>query len=117
METEVTEEYLNEVMDTIRELGGAEDNLSGDRRKKMWKVLKKNYPKISASIPVGKKDRKGNIITNHEGLKQLYLQTYINRLRNRPMKPEFEEIKKLKTELFNLRLELSKQQKSLPWTL
>ena len=83
----------------------------------MWKVLKKNYPKISASVPVGKKDRKGNIITNHEGLKQLYLQTYINRLRNRPIKLDFEEIKKMKTELFELRLEISKQQKSVPWTL
>ena len=68
-------------------------------------------------MPVGKKDHKGNIVTNHEGLKHLYLQTYINRLRNRPIKTDFEELHKLKTELFEQRLELSKSHKSLPWTL
>ena len=31
--------------------------------------------------------------------------------------PGFEEIKKLKTELFNLRLDLSNRRKSQPWTL
>ena len=83
----------------------------------MWKYLKKKYPKISVDIPVGKKDRKGNIITNHEGLKHLYLETYVNRLRNRPMKKDFEGIKKMKEELFELRLEMSKCLKSQPWTL
>ena len=81
----------------------------------MWKTLKKHYPKVSSSIPVGKNDHKGNIITDHEGLKKLYLQTYVNRLRNRPMKPVLEEMKKLKTELFEL--ELSKFNKSKSWTI
>ena len=91
--------------------------MNGDRRKRMWKLLKKRFPKILTAIPVGKKDGKGNIITNHEGLKHLYLQTYVNRLRNRPMKPDFEDIKKMKTELFELRLKLSKSCKSQPWNL
>ena len=64
---------------------------------------------------MGKNDHKGNIITDHEGLKKLYLQTYVNRLRNRPMKPVLEEMKKLKTELFEL--ELSKFNKSKSWTI
>ena len=117
IEKEVTEEFQTEVIKTLREFGGVEDTIGGDKRKKMWKVLKKHYPKISPSIPVGKKDQRGNIITNHEGLKQLYLQTYVNRLRNRPIKQGFENIRKMKTELFELRLELSKHQKSLPWTM
>lgn len=117
METEITEEYQKEVIEMMRELGGSEEDISGDRRKKMWKLLKRNYPKVSTAIPVGKKDRKGNIITNHEGLKHLYLQTYVNRLRNRPIKSGFEEIKKMKTELFELRLELAENRKSQPWTM
>ena len=56
-------------------------------------------------------------MTDHEGLKRLYLQTYINRLRNRPIHSDFEEIKKMKTDLFDLRLKLSKNRKSQPWTL
>ena len=117
VEREVSEEYLKEIMETLRELGGEENSISGEGRKKLWKLLKRNYPKIVPAIPVGKKDRKGNIITNHKGLKDLYLQTYINRLRNRPIMPGFEDIKKMKTELFNLRLDLAKRRKSQPWTL
>ena len=78
---------------------------------------KKHYPKDSSFIPVGKKDHKGNISNNHEGMKELYLQTYVNRLRKRPMKLVSEEMKKLKTELFELRLGLSKYNKSKPWTI
>ena len=96
MENEVSEEYRNEVMETLRELSGSEDCVNGDRRKRIWKILKKNYPQDLNKIPMGKKDRKGNIITNHEGLKSLFLDTYVNRLRNRPMKPDLEELKELK---------------------
>ena len=64
-----------------------------------------------------REEKKKNIITNHESLKNLYLQTYLNRLRNRPIKPGLEEIRKLKMELFNLRLKLSKMNKSQPWTI
>ena len=117
MERDVSEENIKHMMDTLRELGGEENSLSGNGRKKMWKLLQKNYPKILSAVPVGKKDKKGNIVTNHEGLKHLYLQTYINRLRNRPVKPEFEEIKDMKMKLFDKRLELSNKRKSDPWTL
>jgi hypothetical protein len=59
----------------------------------------------------------GNIVTNHIGLKHLYLDTYIHRLRNRPMKTEFQEIKDLKTQLFELRLKLARSQSTTPWSL
>ena len=78
VEREVSEEYLEEVMETLRELGGEDNSISGDGRKKMWKLLKMNFPKITPAVPVGKKDRKGNMITNHAGLKHLYLNTNIN---------------------------------------
>ena len=120
MENEVTEEYQKHMIETLRELSSEDNGPNGDRRKKMWKLLKKYYPKIETAVPVGKKDGKGNIITNHVGLKRLYLQTYVNRLRNRPINPDFEEIKKIKMELFNLRFELSKSKKKVnlgPWNI
>ena len=64
----------------------------------MWELLKRKYPKCTPSISVGKKDKSGNIVTNHEGLKKLYLQTYMHRLRNRPIKEGFEELKAFKDE-------------------
>ena len=114
---EVAEENVKEIVDTIKSLGGDEVSLGGDGRKQMWKILKRKYPKNLRSVPVGKKDGKGNIITNHEGLKQLYLKTYIHRLRNRPIKSDFEELKQMKTDLFYLRLKLAASQKSKAWEM
>ena len=92
----MAEKNVKEVVETIKSLGGDEHSLSGAGRKQMWKLLKRKFPKNIPVVPVGKKDGTGNIITNHEGLKNLYLKTYIHRLRNRPIKSDFEE---LKTEL------------------
>ena len=100
---EVAEENVKEIVETLKKLGGDKHSLGGAGRKQMWRLLKNKYPKRLHVTPVGKKDKSGNLITNHDGLKQLYLQTYTQRLRNRPMKPEFEEIKMLKNKLFNMR--------------
>ena len=66
-------------MRTINDLGGDQTAIDGSGRQKLWKVLKRKTPKIKSSIPIGKKDRKGNLITNHLGLKKLYLKTYKQR--------------------------------------
>ena len=113
----VSEKNIKRVMESLRELGGEGNSLKGEGRNKMWKILQKNYPKHLSAVPVGKRDKSGNIITNHTELKHLYLKTYVNRLRSRPMKPEFEDLKNMKTNLFDLRLKASKLRKSNPWTL
>ena len=121
IETEVgdhiAKEFLQSISDTIKEVGGEIDDINGSGRNKIWKLMKKKYPKQSHAIPVGKRDRSGNMITNHAGLKHLYLETYLHRLRNRPIKGEFEEIKDYKTELFNLRMQIVKNSKTEPWNL
>jgi hypothetical protein len=114
---EISERYHKEIVETLREFGGDEHNLNGSGRKKLWEKLKQKYPKCAPSVPVGKKDRAGNLISNHAGLKDLYLQTYIHRLRNRPMKTEFSDMKKLKDQLFELRLRLANSNKSGSWTM
>ena len=114
---DVLEENIRDVVDTLKVLGGEEHSLGGTERKQIWKLLKDKYPKILPAVPVGKKDRSGNIITNHIGLRKLYLDTYIHRLRNRPIQSDFEEIMKMKTELFDLRLKLSESRKSIPWEM
>ena len=48
---------------------------------------------------------------------QVYLGTYVHRLRHRKMKPNLEDLKSMKNNLFNLRLELSKSRKSEPWIM
>ena len=79
--------------------------------------MRRKSPKNKSNIPIGKKDKKGTLITNHLGLKNLYLKTYKQRLRNRPIKTGFEEIKELKIILFNLRKQLCAKRESNPWEI
>ena len=114
---EIAESYYKEIIDTIEALGGDHHNLNGSGRSELWKLLRRKVPKNAPIIPIGKKDKAGNLITNYEGLKSLYLTTYMNRLRNRPIKEKYQEIKNMKEELFEMRLNLAKSNKSAPWTM
>ena len=71
--TEIANDYHTEILSTIKDLGGDETEIDGSGRQKLWKILKRKRPKNKPNIPVGKKDRKGNLISSHMGLKKLYL--------------------------------------------
>ena len=114
---DIAKEFHKNIIHTLKQLGGENDTLNGAGRKKLWSLMKKKYPKVTPAFPVGKKDKSGNMMTNHMGLKHLYLDTYLHRLRNRPIKEDFQEIKDLKTELFNIRLKLAQMAHTDPWTL
>ena len=64
-----------------------------------------------------KKNTEGKIVTNHDELKHLFLDTYTKRLRNRPIKNGFEEIKNIKEDVFNSRMEIAMKRKSKPWKI
>ena len=108
---EVSEENMKTLKETLQLMGGDSDSVNGKDRKQIWNLLKTKYPKILPAVPTGKKDHKGNIVTNHSGLKKLYLQTYEHRLRNRPIRKDFEEIMQLRNDLFSTRLKLSQNKK------
>ena len=102
------------VMDNFKNIGGNEGNLS---HQGVWKVKKKYFPKIKPSLPVGKKNLKGQLITNPEEQKELYLDTFQYRLRQRPAQPGYESYLELQEELFNLRLELARMNETPLWTM
>ena len=106
-------EELNrkKVTENFRDIGGNHDNLS---HQGIWRIKKKYFPKKKPSLPVGKKNLKQQLITNPAELKELYLQTFKYRLRHRPPQPGFEPLLDDQNELFKLRLELSKQEKTEP---
>ena len=101
------------VMKNFGEMNGTDGGLN---HQGVWKNKRKLFPKIKPNLPVGKNNLKKQLITNSEELKDLYLDTFKYRLRHRPAQPGFEDIVDLQEELFKLRLELSKGQKSAPWT-
>ena len=98
------EDNIKHLKKTLEMVGAKEYFVCRNEIMFFWRLLKDKYPKMLPAIPVGKKDQRGNIITSHIGFKKLYLQTYKHRLRNRPIKMDFEEILQLRTDLFNLRL-------------
>jgi hypothetical protein len=101
-------------MENLKDLDGNNGNLN---HQGVWKAKKKCFPKVKPTIPVGKKNLKNQIITNPLELKELYRETFKFRLRHRPVKPGYEKLLENQEELFNLRLELSKLEKSEPWQL
>ena len=92
-------------MKTFGEMNGVDGNLA---HQGIWKAKQEFSPKTKPSLPLGKKNVKGQLITNPEELKKLYLDTFKYRLRHRPVQPGFEDILKQQEELFNLRLEVLK---------
>ena len=101
----IVKEYINEV----------ENEQGNFSQIKLWKLKQKLCPKPS-DPPMAKKDREGNLITSPDLLKNLYLQTYQNRLRNRDMKEELMDVFFLKEELWISRMEELRKLKSVPWS-
>ena len=113
----ISENFKDNLVSTLENIGGDTQNINGSGRNQLWKMLKQANPKSAQSPPAAKKDVVGNMITSHNSLKDLYFQTYKQRLRNRPIREGFEEIKTLKEELFDLRMNIAKSAKSPPWTM
>ena len=80
-----------------------------------WKLKKKLCPNPT-DPPMAKLDSNGNLVTNPDGLKKIYLQTYANRLAPRLMKDEFSDIFLLKTELWRQRYKLVSNITSTDWS-
>ena len=83
---------------------------------KMWNLKKRIFPK-NKEVPMAMKDSNGNLIRGKIGLKQLYKDTYIDRLSEKTISAGWEDIKEKKEELFSLRLKKSSMIKSKDWTL
>ena len=86
---------------------GISNDEGGFSAPKMWSVKRKLFPK-SGDPPTVKKDKLGNLITDTTGLKNLYKETYKDRLSHKEISPELSDLKSLKENLFNMRLRLSK---------
>ena len=78
----------------------------------MWKMKKKMFQNKRNISILAKKNKKGKLITNPTELKNLYLKTFMDRLRHRRIKPGFETLRLLKEYLCAKRLELTLQNKT-----
>ena len=83
----------------------------------MWKLKKSIWPKKQESLPTGKINNQGNMVTDSDEIKDLYFNEFKERLRSRPSHPELKEIHTLKEEVFNLKIEKAKTKVSSDWTM
>ena len=85
----IGKENRDKILNNFKKFSDTTDSVS---RLGVWAVVRKVFPKISTSVPMGKRDHKGKIITNPIGLKSIYKRTFKDRLRSRQARPKFEEI-------------------------
>ena len=78
----------------------------------IWTLKNKTFPKVSATVPAAKKDVTNRLITDPSGLKQLYLETFTHRLRERPAKESYSELSKLQESLLRKRLAITRTKKT-----
>ena len=88
------------VKNHIKTLGALNGNFS---QTGMWKLKNQLVPKELDS-PMAKLDKLGNLITAPERLKILYLETYVERLRHREIKPDFTSNYQKKVKLWEMRI-------------
>ena len=111
--SETAEENMKKVVENFSTFAKSDGSVHNNG---MWSIKKKIFPKNAKIVPTAKKDFHGNIETNPENLKKLYLATYKHRLRHRPIRSDLNNLKCLKESLFELRLECVKLIKSKPWS-
>ena len=109
----VAEDNRNRVYENFKSLSNQDGNLNNNN---MWNIKRKVFPKNKETLPFAKKDCDGNLISSHSQLKDLYIDTFVHRLRPRPMKPDYLYLKQLKEELWSKRLEYVETQKTKDWT-
>ena len=82
----------------------------------LWSLKKKLFPR-QCDPPMGKKDEQGMLVTAPNLIKDLYLRTYKQRLKNREMREELLDLYFLKEELCSSRMEELRSKKTSPWQL
>ena len=83
----------------------------------MWKFKKKIWPKNKTSIPTGKFNHQGKLVTSPEDMKILLAKEYSERLRPRPEHPDMKHIFEVKKEVFEAKMKEAMDNKSPDWNM
>ena len=83
----------------------------------MWKKHKKLWPKCGNNFPTAKKNHRGKLVSNPGAIKRLLAREYKDRLRRRPVKPDFQDMRKRRQEIIEMKLFLAGRKKSRDWTM
>ena len=98
------------------EVGKLKPNDNGMNAKSLWKLKKKLCPKVK-DPPTAMLDDKGNLLTSETAIQNRALDVFSKRLKNNDIEDDLKDLEKDTNKLCKLRLKLSKNNKSEPWTL
>ena len=107
-EAKLNRKKLIENVKTIKE---------SDVSRGIWKLKEKYFPKQKSSVPVAKKNKEGQLITNEAELKKLYLDNFIHQMSDGPILPELQSYEKEVNEKFKNVLQQTSKEKSPPWNM
>ena len=82
----------------------------------MWRQVRKVFPKVLASVPIGLKDHNGKILTKTSAVKNLVVRKYKQKLRKRPSNPHIRELMRIKEENALRVIEIARQVKTVNWS-
>ena len=68
----------------------------------MWKSMRRICPKFAENLTSAKKSHDGRIVTDPKALKSLLAKEYKERLRSRPIRPDFNESEKFRNIIFKI---------------
>ena len=108
------DENRKKLMDNFQQFSDNPENVNVS---KMWKLLKKLWPKNGNSSPTAKMNHLGKIVSGPKELKLLLAKEYKERLRTRPVRPDLRSMKVRKNRLFQLKLKLATAAESPDWTI
>ena len=83
----------------------------------VWKLLNNICPKFESSIPIAQQNHKGVLVSNPNEIKKLLAKEYGQRLRPRPARPDFGDLKERKDEIFMMHMKLAEECTSCPWKM
>ena len=93
------------------------DNPDKINIQQMWKLNKKLWPKCGNALPVAKKNHKGKLVSNPKAIKKLLAREYKDRLRKRPVRPDFSDMRRRRKEIFKLKMKFAGNRRSPDWTM
>ena len=111
--TLVAKENRDKIFETFAKLDQSEEESFSNG---LWKLKKRSFPKKGATVPAAKRDITGRTITDPNGLKQLYKETFTHRLRSRPSKKSTADLYELQEILLKKRLVLTEDERTPEWS-
>ena len=113
VEENLAESYFDKVMQATKEFDCQEGGKSSG---KLWELKKQMCPR-SRDPPTAMKDKDGSLVTNVEKIKEMAIEAYETRLKNRPIKEGLEELKEIKEKLAEKLMKVATTNKTPKWTM